>query len=56
MKASEYKVFKGIRKESLKGNMTDMEIALADLEEMVTRELANDINQLVWKKIKKSQD
>ena len=37
MKASEYK---NIRKESLRDNMTDMEIALTDLGEIATRELA----------------
>lgn len=40
MKASEYKNYKGIRKESLRDNMTDIEIALTDLGEIVTRELA----------------
>ena len=42
MKASEYKKFKGIRKESLKDNMTDIEVALTDLGEIVTRELAKE--------------
>ena len=41
MKASEYKEFKGIRKESLRDNMTDIEIAITDLGELATRELAN---------------
>lgn len=40
MKASEYKSYKGIRKESLRDNMTDIEVALTDLGEIVTRELA----------------
>ena len=40
MKASEYKEFKGIRKESLRDNMTDIEVALTDLGELATRELA----------------
>ena len=39
MKASEYKDYKNIRKESLRDNMTDMEIALTDLGEVATREL-----------------
>lgn len=39
MKASEYKEFKGIRKESLRDNMTDIEVALTDLGEIATREL-----------------
>ncbi len=42
MKASEYKEFKGIRKESLRDNMTDVEVLLTDLGETATRELANE--------------
>lgn len=42
MKASEYKAFKGLRKESLRDNMSDVEIALTDLGELVTRELAKE--------------
>ena len=42
MKASEYKAFKGIRKESLRDNMTDIEVALTDLGEIATRELARE--------------
>ena len=40
MKANEYKNFKGIRKESLRDNMTDIEVILTDLGEVATRELA----------------
>lgn len=40
MKASEYKNYKSIRKESLRDNMTDVEVALANLGEIATRELA----------------
>jgi len=40
MTAKEYKQFKGLRKESLRDNMTDVEIALADIGELTTRELA----------------
>ena len=40
MKASEYKDYKNIRKESLRDNMTDVEVALTDLGEIATRELA----------------
>ncbi len=40
MKASEYKEFKNIRKESLRDNMTDVEVALTDLGEIATHELA----------------
>ena len=40
MTAEEYKQFKGLRKESLRDNMSDIEIALADIGELTTRELA----------------
>lgn len=40
MKASEYKNYKGLRKESLRDNMSDIEVALTDLGEIATRELA----------------
>lgn len=40
MKASEYKDFKGLRKESLRDNMSDVEVALTDLGEIAARELA----------------
>ena len=39
MTASEYKAYKGIRKENLRDNMTDIEVALTDLGEIATREL-----------------
>ena len=42
MKASEYKEFKGIRKESLRDNMTDIEVTLTELGEIATRELAQE--------------
>ena len=42
MKASEYKNFKGIRKESLRDNMTDIEVVLTDLGEVATRELVKE--------------
>lgn len=42
MKASEYKEYKDIRKESLRDNMTDIEVALTDLGEIATRELAKE--------------
>lgn len=42
MKASEYMAFKGLRKESLRDNMTDIEVALTDLGEIATRELAKE--------------
>jgi len=42
MKASEYKEYKNIRKESLRDNITDIEVALNDLGEIATRELAKE--------------
>ena len=42
MKSSEYKEFKGIRKESLRDNMSDLEILLTDIGEVTTRELAKE--------------
>jgi len=40
MTAKEYKEYKGLRKESLRDNMSDIEIALADIGELTARELA----------------
>ena len=40
MKASEYKAFKNIRKESLRDNMTDIEVALTNIGEIATRDIA----------------
>ena len=40
MKASEYKDYKRIRKESLRDNMTDIEIALTNIGEIATRDIA----------------
>lgn len=42
MKASEYKAYKGIRKELLRDSMSDIEVALTDLGEIATRELAKE--------------
>ncbi len=42
MKASEYKEFKGLHKESLRDNMSDIEVVLTDLGEIATRELAKE--------------
>ena len=41
MKANEYKVYKGLRKESLRDNMTDIELALTNLGELTTRDIAS---------------
>lgn len=42
MKSQEYKSFKGIRKESLRDNMSDLEVLLTDIGETATRELAKE--------------
>lgn len=41
MKANEYKAHKGIRKESLRDNMTDIEVALTNIGEIATRDISN---------------
>ena len=40
MKANEYKAYKGLRKESLRDNMTDVELALTNIGELTTRDIA----------------
>lgn len=40
MKAGEYKSYKGIRKESLRDNMTDIEVALTNIGEIAARDIA----------------
>ena len=40
MSAKEYKHYKGLRKESLRDNMSELEVALADIGELTTRKLA----------------
>ncbi len=42
MTAGEYKEYKGLKKESLRDNMSDVEVALADLGEIATREIAKE--------------
>lgn len=42
MTSSEYKDHKGIRKESLRDNMTDIEVILASLGEAATREIVKE--------------
>ena len=44
MNASEYKAYKGIRKESLRDNMTDIEVLLTDLGEIATRDIAKSLH------------
>ena len=40
MTAREYKDFKGLRKESLRDNMTDIEVALTNIGEIAARDIA----------------
>jgi len=42
MKASEYKSYKGLRKESLRNNMSDIEVALTNIGEIATRDIARE--------------
>ena len=42
MTAKEYKDYKALRKESLRDNMSDLEVLLADIGETTTRELAKE--------------
>lgn len=42
MKASEYKEYKGLRKESLRDNMTDIEIVLTNFGELAARDIAKE--------------
>ena len=44
MSAKEYKEYKELRKESLRDNMSDIEVTLADLGEIATREIAKKHN------------
>ena len=44
MSAKEYKQHKGLRKQSLRDNMSDIEVTLADLGELATREIAKKRN------------
>ena len=53
MTALEYKNFKGIRKENLRDNMTDIEIILTDLGEIATREIVRKHKPLGFKENKK---
>ena len=42
MTAKEFKSFKGLRKESIRDNMTDIEVLLTDLGELATRDIAKE--------------
>ena len=44
MKVSEYKLYKSLKKESLRDNMTDIEVLLTDLGEIATRDIAKEEN------------
>lgn len=53
MKANEYKAYKGLRKESLRDNMSDLEILLTDIGETATKELAKKYNPIGLEQNKK---
>ena len=53
MDAKSYKEFKGLRKESLRDNMSDIEVALTDLGEIATRELVKEYKPYGLKENKK---
>ena len=53
MTAKEYKNFKGLRKENLRDNMTDLEIALTDLGEIATKAIAEEKRPRGFKENKK---
>ena len=40
MTVKQYKQYKGLHKESLRDNMNEIEVVLADLGELATREIA----------------
>ena len=42
MTAQKYKSYKGIRKENLRDNMTDLEVAVTNIGELATREIAKN--------------
>lgn len=42
MTVQEYKSYKGIRKENLRDNMTDLEVAITNIGELATREIAKN--------------
>ena len=42
MTAQDYKAYKGIRKENLRDNMTDIEVALTNIGEIATRDIAKE--------------
>ena len=53
MNANEYKDYKNIKKESLRDNMTDIEVILTDLGEVATRELVTEYKPYGLKENKK---
>lgn len=54
MTASEYKSYKGIRKENLRDNMTDIEIAITNIGKLATREIAKNEKTLGLKENRKA--
>ena len=51
MIAKEYKQYKGLRKESLRDNMSDIEVALEDLEKKLEASVIINVNRLNYKYI-----
>ncbi len=51
MSAKEYKQYKGLRKESLRDNMSDIEVALEDLEKKLEASVIINVNRLNYKYI-----
>lgn len=49
MTASEYKKYKNIRKENLRDNMSDIEVALTDIGEITTRDIARNEKPIGYK-------
>ena len=45
MSAGEYKSYKSIRKENLRDNMTDLEVAITNIDELATRAIAKNENR-----------
>ena len=53
MTSKEYKVFKGLRKESLRDNMDEIEVLLTNVSETTTRKLVEEKNPFGYKENKK---
>jgi hypothetical protein len=54
MTASEYKEYKNIRKENLRDNMSDIEVALTDIGEITARDIAKNERPIGYKDNRKA--